>query len=126
MRSKQLGNTGSSVSWRGLLKWALVAFFVCAGLLNVFATAALLDEYRRWGYPGWMHVVTGLLELSSAFLQARPKTNSAGIALAGAVMAAAALTLAIQQEWLHALVPMLVFFALIASRRTAPTLTHQP
>lgn len=110
-----------TVPWRGLLKWVLVAFFVCAGLLNVFATAPLLAEYRRWGYPGWMHHATGLLELSSAFLQARSRTSTAGIVLGGAVMTAAALTLAMQQEWLHALFPMLVLFALITSRST-----HQP
>ncbi|NHZ96377.1 DoxX family protein [Massilia sp. CCM 8734] len=110
-----------TVSWRGLLKWVLIAFFVCAGLLNVFATAPLLAQYRRWGYPGWMHDATGLLELSSAFFQARRMTHTAGIALGGAVMAAAALTLVIQQEWLHALFPMLVFLALITSR-----ITHQP
>jgi len=113
--------TSKALSWRGSLKWALVAFFVCAGLLNVVATAPLLAEYQRWGYPGWMHYATGLLELSSAFLQARRKTNSAGIGLGGAVMAAAVLTLAIQQEWLHAVFPLLVFLALVTSR-----ITHQP
>ena len=106
--------------WRGLLKWSLVSFFVFAGLLNVFATASLLAEYRRWGYPGWMHYATGLLELSSAILQARKNTNRIGVALGAAVMLAAALTLAIQGEWLHAVFPALVLLALITSR-----ITHQ-
>jgi hypothetical protein len=50
-----------TLSARGLLKWVLVAFFACAGLLNIFATAPLLAEYRQWGYPWWFHYATGLL-----------------------------------------------------------------
>lgn len=110
-----------AVSWRGLSKWGLVAFFVFAGLLNIFATAPLLAEYRRWGYPGWFHYATGLLELSSAFLQARRMTSQSGIGLGAAIMAAAVLTLAFHQEWGHAVFPLLIFFALIASR-----ITNQP
>lgn len=110
-----------AVSWHDMSKWILVAFFLFAGLLNIFATSLLLAEYRRWGYPGWFHYVTGLLELSSALLQARRTTHHAGIVLGAAVMAAAVLTLAIRQEWLHAVFPLLVFFALITSR-----ITHQP
>jgi hypothetical protein len=110
-----------TLSARGLLKWVLVAFFACAGLLNIFATAPLLAEYRQWGYPWWFHYATGLLELSSAFLQARRMTNKAGIALGATVMAAAVITLAMQQAWLHAAFPLLIFLSLIASR-----ITHQP
>jgi len=111
----------SAFSWRGLLTWSLVAFFACAGLLNVFATDPLLAEYRRWGYPGWMHYLTGLLELASAVLQARKGTNKFGVGLGALVMLAAVLTLAIHREWLHAVFPALVLLALITSR-----ITHQP
>ena len=98
-----------------------INFFGTAGLLNVFATAPLLAEYRRWGYPGWMHYASGVLELSSASLRARRLTSKAGIALGSAVMVAAVLTLAIQQEWLHAVFPSLVFLILITS-----CITYQP
>ena len=103
-----------------MLTWSLVAFFVCAGLLNVFATAPLLAEYQRWGYPGWMHYATGVLELSSAVLLARKPTRQVGIALGAAIMLAAVLTLAIHREWLHAVFPALVLLALTTSR-----ITHQ-
>lgn len=107
-----------AIPWRGLLKWGLVGFFAFAGLLNVFGTAPLLVEYRRWGYPAWFHYVTGVFELSSALLQTRRTTDKAGVALGAAVMAAAFLTLVFQHEWLHAAFPLLVFFALIISRTT--------
>jgi hypothetical protein len=68
-----------------------------------------------------MHYATGLLELSSAVLQARRSTNRVGIGPGAAVMAAAAITLAMQQEWLHAGFPLLVVLALTTSR-----ITHQP
>ncbi len=105
-------------SRRRSLKWILVAFFTFAGLLNVFGTASLLAEYRRWGYPGWFHYVTGIFELSSAFLQIRKATNNAGVTLGAAVMAAAFLTLVFHHEWLHAAFPLLVLFALVMSRTT--------
>lgn len=144
MRYKQSGNTGqfwsrlrirvatfgpdarssggrprwTAISWRELLKWVLVAFFACAGLLNVLGTVSLLSEYRRWGYPGWFHYVTGTLELSSALLQTRRTTAKAGVALGAVVMAAAFLTLVFHDEWLHAAFPLLVLVALFMSRTT--------
>ena len=55
-----------------------------------------------------MHYATGVLELSSAVLQSRTTSNKVGVALGAAVMLAAALTLAIHREWLHAVFPALV------------------
>lgn len=112
------GSILKTTAWRGPLTWLLVAFFVSAGLLNVVGTASLLAEYRRWGYPGWFHYVTGVFELSSALLLARRTTHTAGVVLGAAVMAAACVTLVFQREWLHAAFPLLVFFALIVSRTT--------
>jgi hypothetical protein len=109
-----------AISWHALSRWVLVAFFVFAGLLNVFATAPLLAEYQRWGYPGWFHYATGALELSSAFLQVQRTTHRAGIGLGAAVMAAAFLTLALNHEWGHTVFPLLVLVVLIASRSTKP------
>jgi hypothetical protein len=41
-----------TLSARGLLKWVLVAFFACAGLLNIFATAPCSRNIGNGDTPG--------------------------------------------------------------------------
>lgn len=103
-----------AISWRALLTWGLVAFFVFSGLLNIFAPTPLIEDYLRWGYPGWFHYSTGSLELLSAFLQGRRATSKAGVVLGALILGAAVITLLIYHEWLHATFPLLIFLALAA------------
>ena len=100
------------ISWRALLTWSLVAFFVFAGLLNIFAPLSLREDYLNWGYPGWFHYATGSLELLSAVLQGRRATSKLGVLLGALVMGAAVITLLIYHDWLHATFPLLIFVAL--------------
>lgn len=79
--------------WQLVLSWVLAAFFVFAGLLNIVAPASLLQDYERWGYPGWFHYATGALELLSAALLAWPARRKSGAAVGMSVIAAAVVTL---------------------------------
>ena len=115
-----------TISWRALVTWGLVAFFVFAGLLNIFAPVSLVEDYQRWGYPGWFHYATGSLELLSAFLQARRATSKAGVVLAASVMGVAVITLLIYHEWLHAPFPLLIFVTLSAKLIPAVQRSLQP
>ena len=65
-----------TLAWRKGLAWALVAFFVLGGVMNIVAPASVADEYMRWGYPYWFNYVTGALELASAWLLSRAATAS--------------------------------------------------
>lgn len=94
------------------MSWGLTAFFVIAAGLNIAAPGPLAADYLRWGYPGWFHYLTGALELASAGMLARRQTKTLGLALGACVMAAAAVTLVLHREWLHAVVPVLVLAAL--------------
>ncbi|MGB0748542.1 MAG: DoxX family protein [Magnetospiraceae bacterium] len=96
-------------SWRNFFAWLLAAFFVLGGTLNIFASEDLVADYRAWGYPGWFHYVTGLLEWTSAFLIALPATRLLGSALAAGTMAAAAGTVLLNGEYAHAISPLVVF-----------------
>lgn len=86
--------------------WILAVFFVVGGLANIVGPQAILDDYERWGFPGWFHHVTGGLELLTALFLARNKTRWMGAALGALVMAAAATTLLLHGEYGHALLPL--------------------
>ncbi|MAS12602.1 MAG: DoxX family protein [Nitratireductor sp.] len=96
------------IPWRHIYAGLLAAFFVLGGFLNIFASPVVLDDYQRWGYPGWFHYVTGLLEWSSALLVALPFTRLAGSALAATVMTAAAATVLLHGEYAHAVAPLVI------------------
>jgi len=97
-----------TLPWRDIFAWLLAAFFVLGGSLNIFATAELVEDYRRWGYPGWFHYVTGSLEWMAAALIMLPVTRLAGSTLAAAIMVSAAGTVLMHGEYSHAIAPMIV------------------
>ncbi|GHH03420.1 DoxX family protein [Pseudodonghicola xiamenensis] len=100
------------ISWRHVYAGLLSAFFVLGGTLNIFASPAVLADYSRWGFPDWFHIVTGLLEWTSALLMLSPALRLVGCALAGAVMTSAALTVVLHGEYPHAIPPVIVLVLL--------------
>ena len=105
--------------WPVLVAWALAAFFLIGAVGNILAPPNVIADYARWGYPGWFHYLTGVLELSVAVLLVRRKTRRAGALLGGLVMTAAAVTLILHAEVTHAIAPTTVLLLLILVGRTA-------
>jgi hypothetical protein len=103
-------------AWRQILAWAVSAFFVLGGAMNIAAPASIVADYARWGYPPWFHYVTGALELLCAGLLLPRKMRAAGAILGALVMGSAVLTLAVHGEWTHAVLPAAVLIALAATR----------
>ncbi|MGK6317363.1 DoxX family protein [Neorhizobium sp. DT-125] len=99
---------------RQILAWAVSAFFVLGGAMNIVAPTFIMEDYARWGYPAWFHYVTGALELLCAGLLVPRKTRAAGAILGVLVMGSAVLTLAVHGEWTHVVLPALVLIALAA------------
>lgn len=97
-----------NVSWQPVLAWALAAFFLVGGLMNIFASEAILSDYRRWGFPDWFHYFTGVLELCAAALLVRAPTRLAGLGLLMVIMTGAAVTTLRHGEFTHSLAPLLV------------------
>ncbi|CAN7280735.1 DoxX family protein [Rhizobium rhizogenes] len=91
--------------WSLILPWIVGVFFVAGGLGNIFASNTILDDYQRWGYPGWFHYVTGIVELAAATLILLRPTRLLGLALAAAVMLAATATVLGHGEYSHAIAP---------------------
>ncbi|KPH62102.1 DoxX family protein [Novosphingobium sp. ST904] len=102
------------LNWKSLLAWALAAFFVVGGIGNIFVSAGIAEDYRRWGYPDWFHYVTGILELTTAALLAIGSTRLWGALLGSAVMLAAAGTVLLHGEYTHAIAPIIVLLATLA------------
>ena len=98
----------SKISWRQLAPLALAAFFIVGSLSNIFAPLSIYQEYLRWGYPRWFHLVTGSLELTTAVLLARARTRLWGALLGGSVMLAALATVAFHGEYGHGLAPLVI------------------
>ncbi|MDW3204387.1 MAG: DoxX family protein [Alphaproteobacteria bacterium] len=99
--------------WHHVLAVLLSAFFVLGGTLNLFPSAAVLADYKRWGYPAWFHYVTGAMEWSVAVLLLLPATRLVGCVVGGAVMTAAAATLLFHRQFGNALAPFGVLGCLI-------------
>ena len=98
--------------FRSLIIWTLVAFFIVGSVGNIFPPPAVRADYDRWGYPGWFHYITGIMELTTAILIARESTRRIGAMLGGTVMGAAVVTLGINAELLHAAAPTAVLLVL--------------
>lgn len=100
---------------RALIVTGLLAFFLLGGVVNLAAPAAMQDDYARWGFPDWFHLVTGTLELAGAALIARQKSRRTGALLCGTVMLGALATLLLNREFAHAVAPVGVMAALALS-----------
>ena len=98
----------SRIPWRQVSALALAAFFVVGSLSNIFAPPSIYEEYLRWGYPSWFHLVTGWLELTTAVLLARAQTRLWGSALGCTVMLAALATVTLHGEYGHGAAPLIV------------------
>lgn len=96
----------SKFSWRKVLPFVLAAFFVVGSLSNILAPGSIYEEYLKWGYPSWFHVVTGSLELTTAALLLRAPSRLLGSALGCMVMLAALATVIIHGEYGHAVPPL--------------------
>ena len=95
-------------SWCQVSSLALAVFFVVGSLSNLLAVGSIYEEYLRWGYPPWFHLVTGSLELTSAVLLAQTRTRLWGAALGCSVMLAAFATVTLHGEYGHGVPPLIV------------------
>lgn len=98
----------SGITIGAVLAWLLAAFFIVGAVINCALPVSIRKDYERWGYPDWFHYVTAALELVVAALLLVPASRPLGAALGTAVMAAAAGTTLIHQEYGRAVAPSVV------------------
>jgi hypothetical protein len=96
-----------------ILAMVLAALFAVAGVINLAGLGPVKRDFARWGYPTWLRLGCGVLELSSAGFLLGHQTRLLGLALAGVVMTGALFTLFRNREPIRHLAPALVFSALV-------------
>jgi len=96
-----------------LLAWLLALAFLGAGIVNAAGSAAIKDDFVRWGYPRWWNLVTGGLEALVAALIATPAARLAGLGLGAAICVAAIATVVRHKEY-GRVAPGIVLTALAA------------
>ena len=93
----------------GHLFAVLVALpLLLAGAAKLAGEPTLHDSFVRWGYPTWLRLVTGCLEIIAALMVLLPFSRLVGAGLAIAVMVAAAGTHGLHGEYGQMLPPLLV------------------
>ena len=105
-------------SW---LEWVvlglLTIFFIFGGVVNLVGPKPVVNDFRRWGYPSWFNLVTGVVELATAILLVVSITRPLGAALGLVTMLAAVATLVRHREYVHA-VPALIVIGLLSFELT--------
>lgn len=109
----------NGVSLESILAMIVAVLFAIAGVVNLARPGAVKRDFARWGYPAWFQWLCGALELLSAALLLGERTRIFGLALAGAIMIGALVTLVRNREPFRHLAPALVFSALIVVTMTA-------
>jgi hypothetical protein len=89
------------ISAATLLAWLLTLAFLGAGLVNAASSAAIKDDFVRWGYPSRWNLVTGGLEVFVAVLIVMPITRIAGLVLGAAICVAAVATVIRYKDYGH-------------------------
>ena len=84
-----------------LLAWLLTLAFLGAGVVNAAGSAAIKDDFNRWGYPRCWNLVTGGLEVLAAALIAIPVARPAGLMLGAALCVAAVATVVWYKDYGH-------------------------
>jgi hypothetical protein len=97
-----------------VLNYLLVAFFLLGAAINVAAPPTVRDEFARWGFPSWFHLVVSALELAAAVLLALPAYRKFGVAIGGMAMLGAAAVVLYHGEFAHTLAPGAVLVVLVA------------
>ncbi|NIF54633.1 MULTISPECIES: DoxX family protein [Burkholderiaceae] len=105
----------SSVSVESILATIVAALFAIAGVVNLAGLGAVKQDFARWGYPAWLRLLCGALELLSAAFLLGQQTRVLGLAVAAAILIAALFTLLRNREPFRHLAPALVFSALVAA-----------
>jgi uncharacterized membrane protein YphA (DoxX/SURF4 family) len=97
-----------------ILRVAVAAAFAIGGTINLAGRGSVKHDFERWGYPAGFNFICGGLELVGAVLLLGHTTRLWGLALLGAIMAAAIFTLIRDTEPFRHIVPALVFSVLLS------------
>lgn len=97
-----------------VIAWALVAFFMLGGAVNVLGPQPLRDELTEWGFPAWFRFLIALSHWASALLIANTAWRGYGMALAAFVCVAALATLIHHRQYRKTPLAMVLLSLIVA------------
>ncbi len=86
----------------------LALAFIPPALMKLLGNPELVENFARWGFPGWFIIATGLAELTGAALIAIPRARAFGAALLVAVMIGALGTHVVAGELNQVVAPLIL------------------
>lgn len=81
-----------------LLTIVLAASFLGAGGTKLAGLQKHIDDFARWGYPDWLRIVVGLIEVGAAILVLIPRVATIGAAILAIEMLVAIYTDVVNDE----------------------------
>jgi uncharacterized membrane protein YphA (DoxX/SURF4 family) len=108
--------------WSRVLLWALTIvlalIYLRTGVPKLTGSQAWVRMFEGWGYPDWLRLGVGGVEVAGAVLLLIPRTAVYGAAVLGVVMLGALYTHAAEGAWTQCGVPLVLLGLLsIAWRR---------
>ena len=67
MQATRTGMNGAALAWKGL-SVVLGFFFIGSGMTKVLRVASQVENFEKWGYPGWFLPLTGAIEVGAALI----------------------------------------------------------
>ena len=95
-----------------VLSALLGALYLTASGPKLAGTQATIDHFAKWGYPDWLRVVIGVVELTGAFLLLIPRLAIYGAGALGMVMIGAAFTHLTHAEASSSVLPLVLLVLL--------------
>jgi hypothetical protein len=97
------------------MRRGLAILFATAGIAQLLAPPAVRRAYARWGYPDWLRMAIGAIELEAAAMAAFRPTKHLAVAQLLPVLAGAVYTHAkTPRERMLTVVPLLTIAALLS------------
>ena len=113
--SHELKFKNSTKDWAARAALFAIFLFFGARKFDPGSNSAWIQLYNDIGFGQWLRYVTGILELTGAFLALLPRTVEAGLVLLGTVMVGATfIDIVVLRRYADAFVPIAIFCALIA------------
>ena len=98
--------------WRRVLLWALTIvlalIYLRTGVPKLAGSETWIGMFERWGYPDWLRLGAGGVEVAGAVLLLIPRTAVYGAAVLGVVMLGALYTHAAEGAWTQCGVPLVL------------------
>ncbi len=109
---------GMSIS--DFVSWSLAVILALTGLIQFAGLQFIRRAYENWDFPRGFHRIAGGLEILAATFLVMSPTRIWGVALAGAILFVAVVTLLSHRKYLAALPGMLMLAALVPALLPAP------